>query len=146
MLKDWPEDRTLYFCDERGGEPLVSAIGAGEAKAAILIGPEGGFTDAENAAIASLRQSIRTTLGSNILRADTAAGTAVAAPPSVRVRDIAGSPVSGVNVTFTLTAGAGSTTPASPATVATNATVILVNETDWLYRQTDCPRLAAPCG
>mgnify|MGYP001214916211 CR=1 FL=1 len=73
MLKDWPEDRTLYFCDERGGEPLVSAIGAGEAKAAILIGPEGGFADAENAAIASLRQSIRTTLGSNILRADTAA-------------------------------------------------------------------------
>ena len=78
MLKDWPEDRTLYFCDERGGEPLVSAIAAGEAKAAILIGPEGGFTDAENAAIASLRQSIRTTLGSNILRADTAAVAATA--------------------------------------------------------------------
>jgi hypothetical protein len=43
------------------------------------------------------------------------AGTAVADPPSVVVRDINGNPVPGVVVTFTVTAGAG-TIVGSPAT------------------------------
>ncbi len=50
-----------------------------------------------------------------------AAGTAVAAPPTVRVTDAGGNPVSGVAVTFTVTTGGGSIAPASPATVTTNA-------------------------
>ncbi len=48
-------------------------------------------------------------------------GTAVSAAPSVRITDASGNNVSGVNVTFTVTAGGGVIVPASVATVATNA-------------------------
>ncbi|MFN5644926.1 MAG: RsmE family RNA methyltransferase, partial [Sphingomonadales bacterium] len=46
-------------------------------KAAILIGPEGGLTDAENAAIRAHPAAVPVSLGPNILRADTAAVAAV---------------------------------------------------------------------
>jgi 16S rRNA (uracil1498-N3)-methyltransferase len=79
MLKDWPADRALYFCDERGGEPFGEAVRQQKAKkAAILIGPEGGFTDEENAAIRAAPFAIPASLGPNILRADTAAVAAIA--------------------------------------------------------------------
>lgn len=86
MLKDWPSDRVLYFCDERGGEPFGKAVRQlGKAvrqqkgaKAAILIGPEGGFTDEENAAIRAAPFATPVSLGPNILRADTAAVAAIA--------------------------------------------------------------------
>lgn len=79
MLRDWPKDRTLYFCDERGGEAFAQALPkTAYEKAAILIGPEGGFTDSENVAIRSLSQSSPVSLGPNILRADTAAVSAAA--------------------------------------------------------------------
>lgn len=74
LLKDWPQDRILYFCDERGGERFAPS----SAPAAILIGPEGGFTDDENAAIRAHPAARAVSLGSNILRADTAAIAAVA--------------------------------------------------------------------
>ncbi len=54
----------------------------------------------------------------------------VAAPPSVRVTDANSNPVSGVNVTFTVTAGGGTTNPASGAVVATNASGI-ASLTSW---------------
>jgi 16S rRNA (uracil1498-N3)-methyltransferase len=73
MLKDWPEGRALYFCDERGGDPFVAVSGP----AAILIGPEGGFTDAENAAIRAHPSAKPVSLGPRILRADTAAVAAI---------------------------------------------------------------------
>src|SRR5439155_5259765 len=44
------------------------------------------------------------------------AGTAVATPPSVIVRDGAGNPVADVTVTFTVTAGGGTVSPTSGAT------------------------------
>jgi 16S rRNA (uracil1498-N3)-methyltransferase len=75
LLKDWPEDRTLYFCDERGGEPFLHAIRAGPG--AILIGPEGGFTDSENTAIRAHPNARALSLGPRILRADTAAVAAI---------------------------------------------------------------------
>jgi 16S rRNA (uracil1498-N3)-methyltransferase len=75
LLKNWPADRTLYFCDERGGEAFAPTPGP----AAILIGPEGGFTDAENAAIRAHPAAKPVSLGLRILRADTAAIAAIAA-------------------------------------------------------------------
>jgi 16S rRNA (uracil1498-N3)-methyltransferase len=75
MLRDWPTGRTLYFCDERGGAPFASSIAAGPA--AILIGPEGGFSDAENEAIRSHPHAVAVSLGPRILRADTAAIAAI---------------------------------------------------------------------
>jgi uncharacterized protein YjdB len=43
-------------------------------------------------------------------------GSAVAVPPSVLVRDAAGSPVPGVSVTFAVTAGGGTVDPSGPVT------------------------------
>lgn len=77
LLAGWPADRTLFFCDERGGEPALAAMGAHPGPAAILIGPEGGFDDGENAAIRTLPQAVPVSLGPRILRAETAAISAV---------------------------------------------------------------------
>jgi 16S rRNA (uracil1498-N3)-methyltransferase len=73
LLKSWPKGRTLYFCDERGGEPFAPSTGP----AAILIGPEGGFTDDENSAIRVHPAAKAVSLGPRILRADTAAVAAL---------------------------------------------------------------------
>lgn len=79
LLRDWPSDRSLLFCDERGGKPLAGVLRAGgHEKSALLIGPEGGFTDEENAAIRALPAAVPVSLGSRILRADTAAVAAIA--------------------------------------------------------------------
>jgi 16S rRNA (uracil1498-N3)-methyltransferase len=75
LLGKWPADRTLYFCDERGGEPFSDAIRPGPG--AVLIGPEGGFTDSENAAIRAHPCARPVSLGPRILRADTAAVAAI---------------------------------------------------------------------
>ncbi len=74
VLADWPEDRTLYFADETGGDAFAPHAGP----AAILIGPEGGLTPAERDAIRLLPQTRAITLGPRILRAETAALTAIA--------------------------------------------------------------------
>lgn len=76
VLRDWPAGRTLCFADEAGGAPLASA--AGPEPAALLIGPEGGFTDEERAAIQGLADARPVSLGPRILRADTAAVAALA--------------------------------------------------------------------
>jgi 16S rRNA (uracil1498-N3)-methyltransferase len=73
-LKAWPADRLLYFADEAGGAPFAPT----PCPAALLIGPEGGFTDEERAAIRALPQARAISLGPRILRADTAALAAVA--------------------------------------------------------------------
>jgi 16S rRNA (uracil1498-N3)-methyltransferase len=75
VLRDWPEDRILLFADEGGGEPLPDVAPTGPA--AILIGPEGGFTDEERAAIRALPFARPVSLGPRILRADTAALAAI---------------------------------------------------------------------
>ena len=78
LLRDWPQDRTLYFADETGGEPASAAFARYKAPAALLIGPEGGFDDAERAAIRALPQAVPIGLGPRILRAETAAIAATA--------------------------------------------------------------------
>jgi 16S rRNA (uracil1498-N3)-methyltransferase len=75
ILANWPAERTLIFADEEGGAPMASAIEAGPA--AILIGPEGGFTPDERAAIKAIPQAKGVSLGPRILRADTAMVAAV---------------------------------------------------------------------
>lgn len=77
LLADWPEARALIFCDEEGGEPVAKVLPGIAAPTAILIGPEGGFDDAERAAIRALPRCVRVSLGPRILRTDTAAAAAV---------------------------------------------------------------------
>lgn len=71
LLKEWPAERALLFADEEGGVPLREAAKPGPA--AILIGPEGGFTAEERAAIRALPSAQPVALGPRILRAETAA-------------------------------------------------------------------------
>jgi len=76
-LANWPQDRRLYWCDETAiGQParLTPAEGA----AAILIGPEGGFSPDESRRLAALPMVTPLSLGPRILRADTAAVAALA--------------------------------------------------------------------
>jgi len=77
LLADWPADRALFFADETGGESALEAMRAHRGPAAILIGPEGGFDDAEREAIRALPQAVGIGLGPRILRADTAAAAAI---------------------------------------------------------------------
>jgi 16S rRNA (uracil1498-N3)-methyltransferase len=49
----------------------------------VLIGPEGGFSERERAALAGLPDVVRLSLGPRILRADTAAVAALALVGSV---------------------------------------------------------------
>ena len=83
LLRDWPEERALFFADETGGLPAADAMRAHAGPAAILIGPEGGFDAEERAHIRACRQAVGIGLGPRILRADTAAAAAVAVWMSV---------------------------------------------------------------
>lgn len=79
LLAGWPEDRALFFADENGGEPAAAAFAAQRGSpAAILTGPEGGFDDAERAAIRAHPAARAITLGPRILRGETAAIAALA--------------------------------------------------------------------
>ena len=76
VLADWSPDRRLMFCDEAGDAlPVGKALGDSPKGApwAILIGPEGGFSPAERAAIRAVAGAVPVSLGPRILRADTAA-------------------------------------------------------------------------
>ena len=80
-LTDWLptlSGRTLFFADEEGGAPFAEAIKANPGSAAILIGPEGGFDDAERVLISTTQGAVPVSLGPRILRADTAAVAAIA--------------------------------------------------------------------
>ena len=73
LLRDWPESRALFFADEEGGHPAADAFVNSEGPAAILIGPEGGFDDAERIAIRAHPNARAISLGPRILRGETAA-------------------------------------------------------------------------
>ena len=80
LLASWPAERRLLVCDETGvGRPIVSALGDfGDGPAALLIGPEGGFTDTELDGLGKLPIVTRVGLGPRVLRAETAAVAALA--------------------------------------------------------------------
>ena len=77
FLDDFPADRNLYFCDERGGDNFHTILEQNHGPAALLIGPEGGFTDEENALICAHPAAQTISLGPRILRAETAAIAAI---------------------------------------------------------------------
>ena len=72
MLADWPAGRALFFADELGGATAAEAFAAHSGPAALLIGPEGGFDDAERAAIRAHPAARPISLGPRILRGETA--------------------------------------------------------------------------
>jgi len=75
ILLHWPAGRPLLFADETGGVPIAEACTGGPA--AIMIGPEGGFTEEERTAVHRLPDARSVSLGPRILRAETAAISAV---------------------------------------------------------------------
>jgi 16S rRNA (uracil1498-N3)-methyltransferase len=79
LLSTWPKERRLLFCDEAGAPPIREALASQpSASWAVIIGPEGGFEDAERDMIRALAATVPASLGKRILRADTAAVAALA--------------------------------------------------------------------
>ena len=87
LLRDFPKDRGLIFCNEND-KNLPSIFKALENKSsifkkwAILIGPEGGFSETETKEILSISSTIPVSLGKRILRSDTATTVALFAVQS----------------------------------------------------------------
>jgi 16S rRNA (uracil1498-N3)-methyltransferase len=77
LLERRDPERTLYFADEAGGDPVAKAFKPGPAQ--LVIGPEGGFADEERSAIRAAPNSVAISLGPRILRAETAALAALTA-------------------------------------------------------------------
>lgn len=87
LLRDFPKDRGLIFCNEND-KNLPNIFNALENKSsifkkwAILIGPEGGFSETETKEILSISSTIPVSLGKRILRSDTATTAALFAVQS----------------------------------------------------------------
>ena len=79
LVKDWEPGRRLLFCDEAGdAAPILQALNGQPAGPwAILIGPEGGFSPTERQMLRALPFATPASLGPRILRADTAAISAL---------------------------------------------------------------------
>lgn len=75
-----PADCLLVFCDEAlvPEDPVRTLSAAPRGPLAVLIGPEGGFDEAERRLILQRERVVRLSLGPRILRADTAAVAALA--------------------------------------------------------------------
>jgi 16S rRNA (uracil1498-N3)-methyltransferase len=78
--------RCLVFCDEAAdiADPVAAlSMLRPQASLAVLVGPEGGFSADERAALLRLPNVVRIALGPRILRADTAAVAALAVVQAV---------------------------------------------------------------
>ena len=78
LLGKFPSERALVFCDESNPDlpsiyDMVKSNTNTYSKWAVIIGPEGGFSDQEKHSIAEVSNVLRVTLGKRILRSDTAA-------------------------------------------------------------------------
>ena len=80
LLGNWDKERRLIFCDEDAStnNPLPTLQAVRERKLALLVGPEGGFSDDERKTLRALPFVTAIPLGPRILRADTAAVAALA--------------------------------------------------------------------
>jgi 16S rRNA (uracil1498-N3)-methyltransferase len=78
-LAAWPAERRLLACLESGAAAAIADRLAAERPGpwAVLIGPEGGFSDSELDALAKLPFVCAVSLGPRVLRADTAAVAAL---------------------------------------------------------------------
>ena len=74
LLKNWDNDRIIFFCDEMGGNQILSAkkIIKEYKKFAIFIGPVGGWSLSDRNLFKG-KKIYKLSLGRNILKADTAA-------------------------------------------------------------------------
>ena len=78
LIKELPDDRALVFCDESDTN-LPSIYDElrlnlnNYSRWSVIIGPEGGFSNEERELIKKQKNVLRVTLGSRILRSDTAA-------------------------------------------------------------------------
>ncbi len=78
LLDGWDPARRLMFCDERSeAGSLAGAPGEAPPPWAVLIGPEGGFSEEERDRLRGLDFAVPVSLGPRILRADTAAVAAL---------------------------------------------------------------------
>lgn len=80
LLAGWDGERRLIFCDESSetNNPLSALQAVREKKLALLVGPEGGFSEDERKQLYALPFVTAIPLGPRILRADTAAVAALA--------------------------------------------------------------------
>lgn len=80
LLDGWSPERRIIYCDEgdAGQNPLPLLSRIMERKLALLVGPEGGFSEEERSRLRSLDFVTAIPLGPRILRADTAAVAAMA--------------------------------------------------------------------
>ena len=79
LLQNWDNQRTLFFMDETlESKNLLQTLKENPTeKSAILVGPEGGFSEDELSLLRSLPFCKGATLGPRILRAETAATSAL---------------------------------------------------------------------
>jgi len=77
QLAAWQPDRHLLWCDEGLSRTAHDLTDLPRGPWAILIGPEGGFSDSEKTRLRSLPFVHPISLGPRILRADTAAVAAI---------------------------------------------------------------------
>lgn len=80
LFETLDEGTHFIFCDENthDANPILKLANKKPAKLAVLIGPEGGFSDDERALLEDKSNVIKLGLGPRILRADTAAVAALA--------------------------------------------------------------------
>lgn len=86
ILAGWPAERRILWCNEnlagvaealpKAGDS-VGGLRADPSPWAVLIGPEGGFSQEEHDQLARMPQVVQASLGPRILRADTAAVAAL---------------------------------------------------------------------
>ena len=80
LVADWDPGRRLIFCDESAetNNPLAALRALETDRLGLIVGPEGGFSDAERRTLHALPFVTAIPLGPRILRADTAAVAALA--------------------------------------------------------------------
>ncbi len=86
LIADWPQNRPLYICAERGTAPaFIDTLQKQRDKGAgILIGPEGGFSDPELALLSDHPMCQFVHLGPLTLRTETALAAAISLYQSVK--------------------------------------------------------------